>query len=392
VSRKNLLVVLVTTFLAFCALYAPQPILPRLADAFAVSPASAALLITVTLAPLGLAPIIYGYLLEAVPARSLLLWAVAGLALCQIAFALVGVLELGFAWLVAVRALQGLLFPAIFTALVTYSASMSAAEHVRRSVSFYIATTIFGGFAGRALAGVLADGFGWQAPFWLLAALLGLCVLAIRELEADAELDFARLDPGAVREVLAEPVYRYGFLTIFAVFFCFAALLNSLPFRVVELNPQVGDAFIALMYTGYLTGIAMALSAARVAAKLGGEIRAVAVGSGVFLLSVLATTVPSTAFLFVDMFVFCAGNFLVHGTLSGFLNQRAKRRKAVVNGLYIAFYYCGGALGSFAPAMVYRAFGWNCFVALLGVLLLCAFAFIAGLSRALRERPVASVL
>jgi len=392
VSRKNLLVVLLTTFVAFCALYAPQPILPRLADAFAVSPASAALLITVTLVPLGLAPIVYGYLLEAVPARSLLLWAVGGLALCQIAFALVGTFGLGFAWLVAVRLLQGLLFPAIFTALVTYVASMSAAAQVRRSVSFYIATTISGGFAGRALAGVLASGFGWQAPFWLLAALLGLCVLAIRELESDAELDFARLDPSAVREVLAEPVYRYGFLTIFAVFFCFAALLNSLPFRVIELDPQASDALIALMYTGYLIGIVMALSAARVAAWLGGEIRAVAVGCGVFLLSVLATAVPNTAFLFVVIFAFCAGNFLVHGTLSGFLNQRAQRRKGVVNGLYIAFYYCGGAIGSFAPAMFYRAFGWNGFVALLGVLLLCAFALIAGLSRALRQRPAADVL
>jgi YNFM family putative membrane transporter len=378
-----LLVVLLTTFIAFCALYAPQPILPRLAAEFAVSPSTAALLITVTLIPLGLAPIVYGYLLEAVPARSLLMVAVSGLALCQLAFALVGVFGLGFAWLVALRVIQGLLFPAIFTALVTYSASMSAPSQVRRSVSFYIATTIFGGFAGRALGGALASQFDWQAPFWLLGVLLGLCVLALRELESDAELDFARLDPGAVREVLAEPIYRYGFLTIFAVFFCFAALLNSLPFRMLELDPDVSDLTIALMYTGYLIGIGVALSAARVAEKLGGEVRAVAVGTGLFLLSVLATVVPDTLFLFVDLFLFCAGNFLVHGTLSGFLNQRAQRRKGVVNGLYIAFYYCGGAIGSFAPAIIYRHFGWEWYIATLCLLLALAFVFIARMSRAL---------
>jgi len=37
----------------------------------------------------------------------------------------------------------------------------------------------------------------------------------------------------------------------------------------------------------------------------------------------------------------------------------------VVNGIYLAFYYSGGVLGSYLPGFVYRCFGWSSFVSIL---------------------------
>ena len=126
-TDKNLLIAMCTTFLTFCTLYAPQPLLPLLSAEFGVSPTDSALLITVTLVPLGLAPIVYGYFLQAIPARTMLRTAVFGLIINQLAF--FAVTE--FWHLVVLRLIQGLLMPAIFTSLMTYCATMAPTGKVR---------------------------------------------------------------------------------------------------------------------------------------------------------------------------------------------------------------------------------------------------------------------
>jgi YNFM family putative membrane transporter len=53
----------------------------------------------------------------------------------------------------------------------------------------------------------------------------------------------------------------------------------------------------------------------------------------------------------------------------------------VVNGLYVAFYYGGGAVGSYLPGYVYKGFGWSGFVAVLIAVLVVALLLAVHLSR-----------
>ena len=148
-SVSTLSTVLFITVCAFCTLYIPQPILPLLAEQYGVSLTDSALLISATLVPLGIAPLVYGYITEATSAQRVLLVSLAALALNQGLFLLVD----SYWGLVSLRFMQGLLLPAIFTALMTYFASMASVGRVRNAVSYYIAATILGGFfcsAGRA--------------------------------------------------------------------------------------------------------------------------------------------------------------------------------------------------------------------------------------------------
>ena len=146
---KNLLIALAATVLSFCTLYAPQPILPLLSAEFGVSAADSALLVTFTLAPLGLAPIAYGYFLQAIPARTMLRLAVLLLIIDQLAF----FAATAFWHLLALRFIQGLLLPAIFTALMTYCATMAPPGGVRRAMGLYIGATVLAGFLSRVMSG-----------------------------------------------------------------------------------------------------------------------------------------------------------------------------------------------------------------------------------------------
>jgi YNFM family putative membrane transporter len=77
-----------------------------------------------------------------------------------------------------------------------------------------------------------------------------------------------------------------------------------------------------------------------------------------------------TTFAILNMFVLVTGMFMIHSVLSAHLNHVSDKRKGIVNGLYISFYYAGGALGSWFPAMIYSQFGWEWFILFLA--LVCA--------------------
>ena len=370
---KNLLIALCTTFLSFCTLYTPQPMLPLLSAEFGVSPTASALLVTVTLAPLGLAPIVYGYFLQAIPARSMLRVAVFLLIVNQLAF----FAATEFWHLLALRFAQGLLLPAIFTSLMTYCATMAPPDKVQKTMGLYIGATILGGFLSRALGGFFADLLGWHWVFVVMGLMLMPVWVLLRHLDADAEINFQRLDLRSVKRVLGNPLYRNCYLVLFGVFFVFAGVLNLLPFRLAEIDPSLGPLAASLLYTGYLVGIPVAIVSVQLIRAFGNIRRALLAGLAANAVGLIAYALSDTVVLFATMVVFASGMFFIHAVLSGLVNELATEHKGVVNGLYVSVYYLSGALGSWLPGYVYLGLGWEVLV-LLSALMLFGVAVFAG--------------
>lgn len=352
--HKNTTAALCATSLSFCTLYAPQPILPVLAAEFGVGAAGSSLLVTMTLAPLGLAPVVYGYFLQAIPARSMLRVAVLLLLIDQFAFLFAD----AFWQLLALRFLQGLLLPAIFTALMTYCAGMGA-HSVRRAMGFYIGATILGGFGGRAIGGFFADYFAWQMVFAALGVLLLPALAAVCMLDADSETGFHRLDRRSIGRVLATPLCRRSYAILFAVFMAFTGVLNLLPFRALDAAPGLSPFWVSLMYTGYLAGIPLAAFSEQLIRAFGGARRALFAALLVTFGGLFLYAPAAPALLFLGMPVFAGGMFFLHASLSGMLNDRAREHKGVINGLYVSVYYISGALGSWLPGYLYESAGWG---------------------------------
>lgn len=380
-ARGQLAIVLYTTALAYCALYAPQPLLPLLSAEFAVSPERAGLLISLAMLPLSLAPVIYGFILEAFSALQLL----------KIVLPLLALSELPFLWtdnfsvLLAVRLLQGLLLPAVLTALTTYLSSVSRPQRVREKMAYYIAATLLGGLLGRLLTGAMATWSDWRYSFAVIALGLLSAQILLYRLQADSPLRLVRPTVASLRRVLLHPHYSKIYGIIFLVFFCFSSLLNLLPFRLEALNPQVSSFAISLSYMGYFSGLLMALSAQRVAGRCGGEVQAIALGLVIYALAMLLFWLPGFYLAFATMFVFCAGMFLVHTTLNGYLNHHATQNKGLANGLYITASYAGGSLGAYLPGGLYQYYGWSAYLllclSLIGLAFMIALRLPVGWSR-----------
>ena len=354
-TRSQLRIVLFTTFLAFCTLYTPQPILPQLVSEFGVPMSDAALLITVTLLPLGLAPIFYGYFLQAVPARTMLRIALGLLIVGQIAL----FFATTFWHLMTLRFIQGILLPALFTSLMTYCATMSKPKDLRRTMGLYVAATILGGFSSRVFSGYLASTLGWQWVFLALGLALLMPLALTQKIDADAEVNFSRLDLKAISRVLKVPKFAFAYLTLFAIFFVFLGILSLLPFRIKEIDANASSFLISMVYFGYVIGIPAAIMSEGLVEKMQSEKKVLIAAVLANIIALVAYLAPELSILFTMMLLLAGAMFLIHATLSGYVNHIAKEHKGVVIGIYVSVYYLSGTLGSWLPVLLFRHYGWQ---------------------------------
>ena len=347
-----------TTVVTFCSLYAAQPIQPLFQNEFQLSNFQALLFTTMMMAPLGVAPLFYGYLLESFSAKVMVRWALFLLGILEICFSLAG----DYLTLLVIRAIQGLMIPAILTSLMSYISYSSPKEKVQHAIATYIAATILGGFLGRFLSGLCTDLFGWRFFFFVLGLLLLLNCYLLKSMVRDAKLNYARPKLGEILSLLRAKEFFWLYASIFCLFFVFAALMNFLPFELKRINPALGETGIGLLYLGYSMGIVVSLNTRRIINYFGNEPDAIRAGILVFGAGILFFMIENYMVMFITMFVFCAGLFTAHSLLSGFVNKLARQNKAIANGLYISFYYTGGTLGSVLPGAIFQRFGWQAFL------------------------------
>lgn len=370
-------IVFYTTTFAFSALYTPQPLLPMIRAEFGVTESTASLLVTATLLPLGFAPIIYGFLLQSFTARRLIM----------VSVSIIMGSELGiffsnsFPFILLMRLIQGFCIPAVLTSLMTYLSTMSTVQNIQRIMSLYVAGTIIGGYFGRLLSGLVATCFGWRYSFLAIFFALLFNLVLLRWLKSDPIVAFDRLRLSAIPDILKVSGFLRVYLVIFFSFFTFASILNFLPFRLTEIGGQLSGLRISTIYTGYLTGFIAAVFSARIINLIGGEARTVVAALSFYLLSMLFFLTGSTLLTFANMFLFCAGMFLVHAVMPGLINRHAGNKRGVVNGLYISCYYAGGTLGSYLPGLVYKYYGWSAYVYVLSAVVVLALGISSRLSR-----------
>jgi len=363
---KKVAIIIYVTVLTFSVLYSPQPLLPILIKEFHVDASHAALLTSVTLIPLSISPIFYGFILESFTAKFVLRIALLALTITEVGICFVS----SFNIFLLLRFLQGFMVPAILTSVMTYISVVSEKGVVQKVMSVYIASTILGGFLGRFTSGAISHYFGWRYSFIILFISLVFSLILTFFLESDSKLQKSGFKFTQAISVIKANPYINMYIVIFCTFFVFAGMLNFLPFRLTEISSNINELQIGIVYTGYIMGILVSLNSLKIIKMLGSEKIVVIAGLFVFLVSLPAFAANSVGIIFISMFVFCAGMFTVHAVESGYLNKISMENKGVVNGVYVSAYYTGGVLGTYLPGFIYEYFGWRFFLACLAFIIL----------------------
>lgn len=368
-GKHHLGIIYSTSIITICSLYAAQPIQPVFQEEFYLSNLQALLFTTLMMFPLGVAPLFYGFLLESFSAKVLLRSAVLALGLLELLFACSG----SYLSLLFIRAVQGLMIPAILTSLMSYVSYTTERGEVQHAIAAYIASTIVGGFLGRFLSGLSTELFGWRYFFIFLGIVLIAAFFLLSVLDKDANLQYSKPQLGEMAALLRKGFFFWLYVGIFALFFVFSAMMNFLPFELKLVDPSAGEAGVGFLYFGYAMGIFVSLNTRKIIRFFGNESDAVRVGIIIFFVGTSLFFIKDYKVMFAAMFVFCAGLFMAHSLLSGFVNKMSFENKAIANGMYISFYYMGGTFGSFIPGFFFEKYGWSGFLFFLQAMLFFSF-------------------
>lgn len=380
-SNNQLLIIYTCTILTLCTLYAVQPIQPLFEKEFSLSRFEAVIFTTVIMLPLGFAPIFYGYILETFSSKLFL----------RNAVLILGILELCFAWsdtypvLLSIRALQGLLIPAVLTSLMSYISFITPKDRVQQAIGYYIGATILGGFIGRLLSGMLSDFFGWRLFFVLLGIALIVMFGALSFLSEEVKVDFVKPKFSQVMGVLKNKTFFNIYVMMFFIFFVFQALLNFIPFQLKNISATMGYGKVGMMYAGYIVGFIISIRILWMIRLFGSESKTIIVGIMTYVVGLQIFHINNYMVMFGGMFVFCAGFFIIHSVASGLISKLAHEKRAISNGLYLSFYYAGGTVGTFAPGVFYHYLGWHIFLGLLAFIVVATLYFALQLRNTLRS-------
>lgn len=342
---------------AFLDMYCTQALLPDLARHFNASPAEIGLTVTMsTLATALVAPLI-GAFADMVGRKRVIVVGALALVLPTLGLALVDSLPA----MLALRFLQGLCMPAIFTVAMAYVGEEWPAAEVPEVVSLYTGGTALGGVSGRLVTAVAADFLGWREAFIVLGVVNLAAGLLIWSLLPPAKawrpsgslVETVRAAGGHLRNAKLVATFGIGFTILFSLVATFTYgtfYLAAAPFNL----STTGQGLIFLVY---LLGMVAAPVGGKVIARIG-AVRGLAMAVGGICLGQALTLAPSLPVVVAGLAVMVCGIFICQTASISTISATAKSSRSAAMGLYVTLYYLGGSLGAVVPAPAWHAFGW----------------------------------
>jgi YNFM family putative membrane transporter len=364
---------------AFIDLYCTQPLLPLFSRVFHASEGSVSLTISASTLGVAVSAALLAVFGERLNRKRTIIASMIALALGTLMTATATSLAVLAMW----RLLQGLLTPGVFIITITYVTEEWPALMVPRVMSVYVAGTVFGGFTGRILGGVIGEHYGWR-PVFLALGILGL---------AGAALTQRLLRPSQARQTRQASSSRFApvlnnlrnprLLATFAIGFCMLFALvgtfSYITFYLAAAPFNLSTQQLSYLFAVYLCGLLTTLMAGTVLARVGlrvGMMAAIATCMG----GVALTLIPSLWVVALGLAIAASGVFVAQTCANSFLRDAAPPGSRVsAAGMYICCYYIGGTVGGILPGLLWKRGGWPaCAALILGFLILAAGGAIFG--------------
>lgn len=365
----------------YASLYATQPILPLLSQAFAITPAVASLSVSAATAALSVGMIFAGPLADSLGRKPVMSFSL-------VATGVLGVLAAvmpAYSWLIALRALEGLVLAGLPATAMAYLSEEMDPRYLGVAMGLYISGNSVGGMGGRIVSGMIADVWNWRAAVGAIGVVSLLCAIWFwrtlppsRHFQAQP-LGVRRL-AGSLAQSLADP----GLLCLYAIGFVimgsFVTLYDYISYDLMAPPYSLSAGLVGWIFLIYVVGTFSSTWMGRLSDRHGRR-RVLWMGVAAELAGAVITLAAPLALKVLGIAVFTFGFFGAHSVASGWVTQRAVTNKGAASSLYLFFYYMGSSLAGTAGGGLYSAYGWPGVVALLAGLLLLGLGSAAVLAR-----------
>jgi MFS transporter, YNFM family, putative membrane transport protein len=385
---RRTLVIGLMAFLTLVDLFAAQAILPSLAQAYGVSPATMGLAVnaaTLGMAAAGIAVALLARRLD----RRRGIWI--SLALLSVPTALLSTMP-DLATFAMLRMAQGVFMSAAFTLTMAYLAEHCSAEDTASALAAYVTGNVASNLFGRMLSAAVADNLGLEANF-LVFAILNLCGagLAFASLSRTSPMSELATKSGSALEAwqvhLGDPGLRSAFGLGFLILFAFLGTFTYVNFALVRDPLDLSPMALGLVYLVFLPACFTTPLAGRAVERFGtraglwGALASAMAGVGLLVAASLPLVLAGLGLVAI-------GTFFAQAIATGFVSRAARVERGAASGIYLASYYLGGLAGSIVLGQVHDRAGWPATVAGIAVSLLLA-ALLARSLKASVERAVA---
>ena len=247
--------------------------------------------------------------------------------------------------------------------LVPYAATLAAPGERGRAVGIVVSGLLFGVLLSRTLSGLIGEALGWRAVYLFAAGLMVLVGIALRlELppsEPAAPMPYRALLRSLLALVREEPELRLRAFLGAVTFAALTAFWATLALYLRDLPPHYGPRTAGLFGVVGVTGALAAPLVGRAAgARSDRRINAIAIAAMLIGFAVLAASGGHLLGIAASVVLLDFGaqaNHISNQTRIFALRQEATSR---VNTVYMVAYFSGGALGAYAGALAYSAWGW----------------------------------
>lgn len=357
-SSTHLLAVFLCGTFAFLDLYCVQPLLPLFAQVFHATETHVGLTISASTLGVAISAALLALFGEQLNRKRTIVASMVALAVCT----LLTSAATGLYTIAIGRFLQGLVTPGIFIITIAYVTEEWPALLVPRVMSTYVAGTVFGGFMGRLLGGLIAEHFGWRSVFLVLGT-LGLFGAAAThhflphsQTHTKPESHASRFAPALAN--LRNPRLLATFAIGFCMLFTLVSVFSFITFYLSAAPFHLSTSAISYLFAVYLIGLAATLAAGTVLARVGlrhGMVAAVLL----CLIGLAVTLIHFLAIIALGLAIASSGVFIAQTCANSFLRDAAPAGSRVsAAGLYICSYYIGGTVGGLLPGLTWRLAGW----------------------------------
>lgn len=336
-------------FSAALSTRALDPVLPHVADDFAISITTAASIAA------GFA-LIYALVQPAIGAAADLFGKArlmtACLALLGVA-CILGALATSFSGLFASRILAGIAAGGVFPVALGLTADLVAPAKRQVAIGRTMAGSMTGNLLGSSASGIIGDFIGWRGVLVILGALGLMAAIAVAAgfrgaaLTPPPKTDLKTLRQG-YRTIFANPNTRFCYSAVFVEGCCVFGLfpfIAAFLFDLGEKSLSIAGIVIAGFAVG---GLLYTLTVSRMLPRLGVKGMMIA-GSSLVALQLGALAFgPGWKLQFASMLAMGWGFYMIHGCLQVFASELSIGARATAMSLHSFFFFMGQTVGPLA--------------------------------------------
>lgn len=374
-------------FSTFWLLYWVQPLMPRFAHTYTLSPAASSTALSVATGALALMLIPASLISDRFGRKRVMASAMTVAAVLTLLTAFAPT----YSTLLWLRAFTGIALAGLPAVAMAYLGEEIDASALGKSMGIYISGTAMGGMSGRVVTAVIADYFPWHIAI-IAIGLIGILSAITFSLALPASRHFHRrplpinqAGLSALRQafvsVIKEPLLPALYLTGFLFLGCFVSFYNYLCFYLEGQPFTLSSSAIGLVFLLYLVGIIASARSSYYAFRIGKSRTLIAMtlimGTGLLL-----TLSQHLWLVLVGTAGFTFAFFGGHAIASSWVGLRAGRAKALAASLYLSSYYLGSSLIGSLSGLLWAHLRWHGVVLIVFTLIMLQL----GISLYLRQR------